>query len=122
MKKIPFLNNLKILSDENIPIKITELLRTEGYNIKKSPLGITDKQLSKLAKEESRIILTLDKDFLNKDKFPPKDFNGIIFINIQPPIIDTVFSSLKKLFTKVSSSEFKGKLVIASRFGYKFKP
>lgn len=121
MKKGSLFSNVKLISDENIPVKVTSLLKKEGFDIRRAPLKISDKQLAKQAKEESRIILTLDKDFLNKSKFYPEDFEGIIFIDIQPPIIEEVFSSLIKLFNKISSQDCKGKLLIASKFGYRFK-
>ncbi len=112
-------NNLKFISDENIPVKITESLVEKGFDVKKSPLKSTDKQISKISKEESRIILTFDKHFINKRLFPPKEYPGIIFINIHPPLIDAVLYSLIRLFNVVS--EFKGKLFILSRQGFKIK-
>ena len=111
----------KLFSDENIPKKVTELLREEGYDIKRSPFGIDDKDITKILKKESRILLTLDTDFINKIKFPPQDLYGIIFISIQPPLIDVVFSSLKKLLEEISPLECKGKVMILSRDGYRFK-
>lgn len=59
-------NELKILADENVPIKITKLLIQKGFNVKKVPFGLKDKQISEIAKKESRIILTFDKHFINK--------------------------------------------------------
>src|SRR3989344_8483462 len=94
-------NKPKLLSDENIPVKLTELLRRENFDIKNVPLGSTDKEISKIAKEESRTILTFDKHFINKRLFPPKEHSGIIFIDIHPPLIETLFQSLSKLFNKL---------------------
>ncbi len=114
-------NKPKLLSDENIPIKVTELLREEGLDIKEVSLSSTDKQISKLAKEESRVILTFDKHFINRMLFPPKEHPGIIFLDLHPPMIDTVFSSLSKLLKEVKSTEFKGKLFILTSFGFRVK-
>jgi len=116
-----FSNKPKLIPDENIPVKLTELLMKDGFNIKKIPLGTTDKQLSKIAKEESRVILTFDKHFINKKFFSPEEHPGIIFIDIHPPIIDTLFLSLSKLFNEIGSTEFKGKLFILSSFGFRIR-
>lgn len=112
-------NNLKFISDENIPINLTESLIAKGFDVKKAPLKSTDKQISKISKEESRIILTFDKHFINERLFPPKEYPGIIFINVHPPLVDNLLSFLIKLFNVIT--EFKGKLFILSRQGFKIK-
>jgi len=114
-------NKPKLLSDENIPVKLTELLEKNGLDIKKVPLKFSDKEISKIAKSELRVILTFDKHFINKRLFPPKEYSGIIFLDIHPPLIDTIFSSLSNLFERVKLSEFKGKLFILSSFGFRIK-
>ncbi len=110
---------LKFISDENIPIKLTELLREKGFDVKKAVLGSTDKEIFKFAKEESRIILTFDKHFLNKRLFNLRECPGIIFIQIHPPLIDSVFYSLIKLLH--STKDFTGKLFILFEYGFKIK-
>lgn len=116
-----FSNKPKLISDENIPIKVTELLKEKGFDIKEVPLGSTDKQISKLAKSESRVILSFDKHFINKKLFPPEEYSGIILIDIRPPMIDIVFSALSKLLEKINSEELKGKIFIISSFGFRIK-
>jgi len=111
-------NKLKFLSDENFPIAINELLSQEGHDVKESPLGLTDKQLSKISKSESRIILTFDKHFLNKRLFPPEEHFGIVVFKITPPSIETTSSLLSKLFKQIKSEEFKGRLFIISQFRF----
>jgi len=113
---------LKFLSDENFPKGVDELLRGRGHDVKKVSLGISDKQLSEIAKSESRVILTFDKHFLNKRLFPPKEHSGIVVLKISPPLIDTTFSLLLKLFEKFKPSEFKGRLFIISPFAFKIFP
>ena len=113
--------NFKIISDENVPEKVNELLKEEGFNVKKVPLGVSDKEISRIAKLESRAILTFDKHFLNKEKFPPKEYYGIVFISIIRPMIDTVFFSLMRLLNNIKYSELIGKLFIVTEFGYRQK-
>ena len=111
----------KILCDENIPIKVTELLIKEGFDVKKAPFGFTDQQISKLSKLESRTILTFDKHFINRKLFPPEEHHGIVFLDIHPPMIDNTFLALSNLFKKVKSLEFKGNLFILSKLGFRIK-
>ena len=116
-----FSDKPKLLCDENIPERVTELLIKEGFDVKKVPLGSADKQISKTAKLESGILLTFDKHFVNRRLYPPKEYQGIIFLDIHPPIIDTIFSSLSKLFKKLKPLEFKGKVFILSQLGFRVK-
>jgi len=113
-----FQNKLKFLSDENFPKTIDDLLKKQGYDTKKVSSGITDKQLSKISKFESRTILTFDKHFLNKRTFPPKEHSGIIVLEVSPPLIDTTFSLILKLLRQIKPSEFKGRLFIISPFRF----
>lgn len=114
-------NKPKLLSDEKIPIKITQLLKEKGFDIINASLNSSDKKISKTAKSESRVILTFDKHFLNKKLFPPEEHNGIIFLDIHPPLIDVVFTALSNLFEKVSQPELEGKLFVLSSFGFRIK-
>jgi hypothetical protein len=94
----------------------------EKLDIRRVELGLKDKQIFDLAKSEERVILTLDKHFLNKVKFPPKESSGIVFIKIHPPLIDSVYFTLEKLFKSVNSPDFKGRLFTLTNSGFKVFP
>jgi len=115
-------SKLYLLADENIPLELIDTLSKEGFDIKRVKLGSKDKQIFELAKSENRVLLTFDKHFLNKAKFPPKESLGIIFLKINPPLIDSILYSLRKLFKYIKSDEFKGKLFILSTSGFKIWP
>src|SRR3989338_11465118 len=112
----------KLLSDENIPNKLVELLTNEGFDVKKAPFSAEDEEVADLAESEGRVILTFDRHFGNILLFPPEKYSGIVFIRIHPPLIKTVFSSLLNLFEKVRPSEFKGKLFTLSSFDFRIFP
>ncbi|MDO8638586.1 MAG: DUF5615 family PIN-like protein [Candidatus Daviesbacteria bacterium] len=64
---------MKFLIDVNIPQSIIIALINQGHNIldlKKINLLAKDVEVIKLAKQESRIILTKDKDFISLTQFP----------------------------------------------------
>ena len=115
------LDNRMFISDENIPIKVSELLKENGFDVKKAPLGSSDKQIFEIAKKESRIILTFDRHFLNKNMFPPKEHYGIIFISIIPPMANTIFYSVMKLLKNPKYSRLKEKLFIVTSLGHREK-
>ena len=118
----PFKNKPKLLCDENLPSELIKLLSKDGFEIKRVILGSDDLNVGELAKSEKRVLLTLDKHFLNKAKFPPKEFSGIIFINIHPPLIESLHFSLSKLFNSVDPSDFKGRVFNLTNSGFKVFP
>ena len=103
-------NKPKLLSDENIPIKVTRLLKEKGFDIVDASLNSTDKKISKTAKSESRVILTFDKHFLNKRLFSPKEHHGIIFIDTfragGTDVNDTVRNLTQRVFDYLLSSPY----------------
>jgi predicted nuclease of predicted toxin-antitoxin system len=57
---------MRLLADENVPLKAIELLRKMGYDvlsISESTPQACDRDIMMLAEEEGRILLTFDKDF-----------------------------------------------------------
>lgn len=114
--------NVLLLADENIPIKLIKLLYDKGFNIKRVDRGSTDKQVFDYAKSGKRILLTFDRHFLIKIKFPPQASFGIIFLQINPPLIDSLYFTLIKLFNTIKPEEFKGRLFIISETKVKIYP
>lgn len=59
---------MKFLADENLPNSIIQFFKKRGYDIRDIKTTgwrqISDKSLAALAEEESRVIVTYDKDFL----------------------------------------------------------
>ena len=116
-------NQIKLLCDENIPRKVVELLnREKGLDVKQAPFGWPDEKVAELAKSEQRILITYDKHFRNIFAYPPKEYYGIVFIKIRPPLIKTTLSALLNLFNLVSTSEFKGELFILLPIGFRVFP
>ena len=105
--------SLKVLCDENLPGAVISALKEWKFNVVVAEPGTTDEEISAKAKREELIIVTFDSDFANILKYPPKNFSGIIRINIRPPLIKTVINALKTLFNAFKTpEEFCGKLFI----------
>jgi len=57
---------MKFLANENYPFPSIKILRAHGYDVKciaEENFGITDVEVLDIAKNDDRIILTLDKDY-----------------------------------------------------------
>ena len=108
--------------DENIPKKVIDFLIEKDLDVKIATAGIKDTEVARLVKMERRVLLTLDKHFANILMYPPKEYYGIILINIRPPLIKTVLNALILLFTSLRLSEFKGRLFIVFSQGFRVFP
>ena len=78
---------LKLLADENIPKKISILLKKLGIDIIRLQdlgiRGISDRELIRIANEHNRTILTRDFDFTTPSLLSLAR-NGVIYISYQP--------------------------------------
>lgn len=80
---------MKFLADINIPQSVITTLITEGHDVldlKRKKLYLKDTEVIQLAKQENRIILTRDKDFLALTQFPKYQIPTIVIrLKIQLP-------------------------------------
>lgn len=114
---------MKFLADENIAGSTIQMLKDSGYDIKDHrELKLTsqkDEIVIKKAKDQKRIIITLDKDFCNIIRHPLESHFGIILIAVKCPTPNRVNFYLKKLFNKINKEKFKKSLVIVKENGFK---
>lgn len=74
-----------LLADENIPAPMVDALRAEGWNVayvSEDSAGISDEDVLARARNESRIILTEDKDFGELVYRMKRGVPGIIMIRL----------------------------------------
>jgi predicted nuclease of predicted toxin-antitoxin system len=78
-------NAIKLLADENIAAPMVAALRDAGhdvlYIVEHAP-GVADDEVLDLAREESRVILTEDKDFGDLVVRLKKGVSGVILVRL----------------------------------------
>lgn len=83
MKK-DYAGKIKLYADENIRYGIVLALRLQGVNIKHSrEVGLTTKDDQvhfQYARKTNRWLLTIDKGFLNHNKYPFEQTKGIVIV------------------------------------------
>ena len=107
---------MKFLIDEDVPVRLIKFLAEFGHDALRVKSSAADITIAQQAKDEKRILITLDKDFANTLLFPPKEFN-IILIRIHPPYENSILEAVQSLLTKLPSKEFRG-LIILSKEGH----
>jgi predicted nuclease of predicted toxin-antitoxin system len=80
---------LKIKIDENIGRSGVELLRIAGHDVatvrEQGLGGASDETIFQVCAAEGRVLVTLDRDFGQVPRFPPKQSAGIVVIELQGP-------------------------------------
>ena len=74
------------------------------------PRGMKNRELASLTIRKRCILLTRDRDFANTIMYPPKQFHGIIVLNIHPPKAEKLIREIESLLAKVKN--YEGKLII----------
>ncbi len=86
---------MRLLADENFPKPIVEALRADGHDVlwaRTDLAGTSDVALLELAESESRIVLTLDKDFwqIAVQRRNPLEQSGVVLFRIHPATPENV--------------------------------
>ena len=108
---------MKGIIDEDLPRKLSESLKSLGWEIKDirdtGLRGKPDKEIIGFAKECEAVLFSSDKDFANVLKYPPKEYFGIVILDF-PNEVSTEFliKETEKALAKISSEDFKGSLII----------
>lgn len=84
-----------------------------GFDVQRVKPSTPDAIIASQAKSEQRIIVTFDSDFSNILEYPPKEYCGIIRINVKPPLLPFIINSLQLVFAQyIYQENFIGKLII----------
>ena len=77
---------MRVKVDENLPASLVSLLRERGFEadivIEEGLAGSTDEDLLAAAREEDRMIVTLDRGFGDIRRYPPGSHPGIVVLRL----------------------------------------
>ncbi|MBI2583724.1 MAG: DUF5615 family PIN-like protein [Candidatus Aenigmarchaeota archaeon] len=109
---------VNILADENIAPSVVNYLRKKGHNVKdvreEGLQGTADEKLVGIARQESRIVLTHDKNFGDiLGKIPIERF-GIILIRCADQRPQNVINVLEALFKSEAADKLENNIVVVS--------
>lgn len=92
---------MRFLADENFSAKLLPFLRSRGHDVRSIAKGTPDPEVAAQAKAESRIILTHDTDFADRNRHPQATHAGIALIRINPLFAEQIKAGLLNLFESV---------------------
>jgi predicted nuclease of predicted toxin-antitoxin system len=90
---------VKIKADENIGGSGVAILKQGGHDVmtvrEQGLAGAVDERVYRACTDEARILVTMDRDFGNVRRFPPKQTAGIVVLDLGGP------SSLPRLHARL---------------------
>ena len=108
---------LKFLADEDVDARLIKSLSSKGIDIKYTEKGVRNSKLYSVACEESRAILTRDKDFLKTSLFQPSKLPAIVVMRVHPPAW-SMLEPLVMQFLEKFSDDMKGKTWMITEEGF----
>ena len=112
-RKVSQSHDAKFLLDENVSINLRNLLISKGYDAitvqELNKRGAKNSILQEIARKESRVLITYDKDFVGS-KYESDDH--IIIVDIHPLIDENVLPRFEKFLSSFSFDDLKDNFVI----------
>jgi hypothetical protein len=75
---------MRIKTDENVPGIIVSMLHEDGHDVtsvrEQDLTGVDDSQLARICVEEMRVLLSLDLEFADIRRFPPRVHAGLVVL------------------------------------------
>ena len=111
---------MRLVGDEKIPKVIVEMLRVAGHDVlwvRTNFPGWNDAEILNLAEAERRVLLTLDKDFLQiaiQRKVPLIE-GGVVLLRVHPATEENIKPFLD-IFA-LSGREWKGRISVVEAEG-----
>jgi len=109
---------MKFKIDENLPVELRDDLKALGYEADTVPdeglMGVPDSKLLERARDEDRVLLTMDKGIADVRRFPPREYAGIVLFRPASTGRGEVLQFVRRHLPDILALELKGWLLIVS--------
>jgi predicted nuclease of predicted toxin-antitoxin system len=107
---------MKLKLDENFDARLVPELLNEGFDadtvVAEGLAGSPDETVYETCKAAGRTLVTLDLDFSNPLRFPPKDSAGIVVVRPPRAVLSSIRATLWSAIPQLKSGAVTGKLWI----------
>lgn len=104
---------MKILVDENIPLRTVEALRALGHDVLDirgtADEGMKDEPLWELIQREGRLLITTDKGFTQYRDYA---HHGILIVRLRQPNREKIHDRVMRAIARFSDEQWPGLLVV----------
>jgi predicted nuclease of predicted toxin-antitoxin system len=109
---------MRIKLDENLPIRLSPLLRTLGHEVStvedEGLSGKADFDIWQAAQAEARFLITQDLDFSDVRRFAPGTHHGILLVRLHSPSRRNLSDRIMAVFDGEAVETWLGCFVIVS--------
>jgi predicted nuclease of predicted toxin-antitoxin system len=102
--------------DENLPPEIVDVLHEHGHDaatvFEQGLRGKEDYEIAEVARQESRVVLSLDLDFSNILQFPPENYSGMIVLRLRNKSRQAVRAVVERVIQQLEHLPLVGRLWI----------
>lgn len=104
--------------DENLPVRIVDVLTSLGYQVDTVPdeglSGRSDEDVWNAAQADKRFLITQDLDFSDMRHFQPGTHAGILLVRLRNPGRNALFMKVISLFQNEAVETWAGCFVVAT--------
>ena len=104
---------MTFLLDEDVPVKLLKTLQKAGHDVTRVAPASADPAIAVQARQEGRVLITLDKDFTNRSLYLPER-STIVHLRIHPPYAEDLISAFLALLERVPAERLKGLIVLGT--------
>lgn len=116
---------MKFLTDENVYTQIVEAIRSLSHDVldikEQNLFRMPDDDISQMAQNMERILITNDKDFSNILTYSPSEYHGIIILRLSRLTINGAVKRLIGFLKTLSEEQIRGKLAIVEPDRVRFR-
>lgn len=99
---------MKIKVDENIGRSGVNFLRQAGHDVMTVPeqklSGASDEAIFSVCASERRVLVTLDRDFGQVPRFPPKQSAGVVILELGAPATIALLEGRLRTFLSLATT------------------
>jgi predicted nuclease of predicted toxin-antitoxin system len=107
--------------DENMATEVAEFLRSLGHDAstvgEQRLCGAGDAAIAEAIREEGRVLATLDLDFADIRRYPPRDYPGLIVFRIARQDPDWLIAVWRRLLERLPEPGIARELWIVEDLG-----
>jgi predicted nuclease of predicted toxin-antitoxin system len=102
--------------DENLDLRLASLLEERGHDVDtvhgEGLTGGPDDAIDKASAHAGRVLVSLDLDFANPIRFPPRETPGIVILRPPRPLVPVIRAILAIALPDLTARPLAGKLWI----------
>ena len=105
--------------DENMPDELADVFNEAGHDattvLGQGIGGTPDEDIASICRSEGRAIVTMDTDFADIRRYPPRCYAGIVVFRLENQARDNLLAVGARLLPNMSGHALSGKLWIVEQ-------